>query len=200
MNSQSLQGARQSDLRFALGMIVLAAAGLAIDAVTSKFKTVNAVAYAVDGVFKSKAAATAIGFSVGHATVPAGYSCLFTVAVDGAGNVSTYQGDLFKAEVNNLTGVTQYRAYILATNAAGTVAPQKSSKLVDTTSELMIASPPIPPAGSGAPAFGIPDNLAVFGAIKVVAGGADFVPGTTALTGIATFYDLAGILPAATVL
>jgi len=199
MNSQSLQGARQSDLRFALGMIVMAAAGLAIDAVPAKFKTVNAVPFTLDGVFKSKAAATAIAFSAGHATVPAGYSCLFTVAVDGAGTVSTYQGDMYKAEVNT-AGATQYRAYILATNAAGTVSPQKTSKLVDTTSELMIPSPPVPPAGAGAPAFGIPDNLAVIGAIKVVAGGADFVPGTTALTGISTFFDLAGVLPAATVL
>ena len=200
MNSQSLQDARQIGLRYALGSIVLAAAGLAIDTVASKFKTVNAVPFSIDGVFKSKAAATAIGFSAGHATVPAGFTCLFVIGVDKDGAVSTYQGDLYKAEVDQLTGVTKYRAYALTTNAAGTVIPTKTSKLVDTTSELLIGSPPIPPAGSGAAAQGIPESVAILGAVKVVAGGSDFVPGTTALTGISTFYDFAGVLPSATAL
>jgi len=199
MNSQSLQGARHSDLRFALGMIVLAAGGLAIDAVPAKFKTVNAIPYAVDGVFKTaKAATTALVFSSGHATVPLGFSCLFVVGLDAAGAVTTYQGDLFKAEVNTLTGATQYRAYVLSTNAAGIVTPVKTSKLVDTTSELLIASPPIPPALSTV-AQGIPDNVVPIGAIKIVAA-ADFIPNTTALTGVATYYDFAGVLPAATAL
>lgn len=200
MNSHSLQGMNQSGLRAAIGAIVIAAAGLAIDTVTSKFKTVNAVPFSIDGVFKSKAAATAIDFTAGHVTVPAGYSCIFTVAVDAAGAVTTYQGDLYKAEVDQITGVTKYRAYVPVANAAGIVTPQKTSKLVDTTSELMIAQPPIPPTGAGAPAVGIPENVAIIGAIKIVVGGVDFVPRTTALTGLATFFDLAGVLPAATTL
>lgn len=196
MQSQSLQGARQADLRYALGNRVFAAGGLAIDAAAEKFKTVNTIPFSIDGVFKSKAAATALVFSSGHAVVPDGYSCLFVVALNAAGAVSTYQGDLYKAEVDQM-GVTKYRAYARQSNAAGTVAPTKTSKLVDYTSELLHGSPAVPPAAG---AFGIPDNVAVIGIIKVAASGANFTPGTTALTGIATYYDVAGVLPAATAL
>lgn len=196
MNSQGLQAQRTADLRSAIGNLVLAAGGLAIDAVTSKFKTVNTIPFTIDGVFKSKAAATALVFSAGHATVPAGYSCLFLVGLDGSGNVTTYQGDLYKSEVNQ-QGDTKYRCYNLVTNAAGTVAPQKTGRLVDYTAETAIPQPAVPPAIGSTPS-GIPENVAIIGAIKVVSGGSDFVPGTTALTGIATYYDLAGVLPATT--
>ena len=198
MNAQGLQAAREAGLRFALGNVVLAAGGLVIDATAATFETVNTIVYAIDGVFKSKAADGEIPFSTGHATVPAGFSCLFVVGIDAAGAVTTYQGDMFKSEVDQ-AGATKYRAYNLVTNAAGTVTPTKTSKLVATTSELLLASPAVPPATAGV-AVGIPDNICVIGAIKIVAASADFVPNTTALTGVSTFYDFAGVLPAATAL
>lgn len=83
------------------GNFALAAAGLAIKAggASPQFKTVNSVPTVIDGKFKTALAATAaISFSAGHATLNAGLTkgkqCVFAVCHDGAGNVSTVQGQI----------------------------------------------------------------------------------------------------------
>lgn len=62
---------------------------LAIDAVPEKFKLItNTVIFTVDGVFKSKAPATAIAFSAAHKVTAAKYGAIL-VQISAAGTVST---------------------------------------------------------------------------------------------------------------
>jgi hypothetical protein len=69
------------------------AAGLAINAAgAATFKTTSGYTYLSDGVFKTKAALAAQAFSAGHAVQPIGQTLYYTVGLDAAGNVFTYQG------------------------------------------------------------------------------------------------------------
>lgn len=67
--------------------------GLAINAAGSAtFKSAVPYVYLSDGVYKNKAAIVAQAFSTGHAVQPIGQTAYFTVGVDAAGTVTTYQG------------------------------------------------------------------------------------------------------------
>lgn len=69
------------------------AAVLAINiAAAATFKTTSAYVYLCDGIFKAKTALAAQAFSAGHTVQPIGLTCYFTVGLDAAGNVTTYQG------------------------------------------------------------------------------------------------------------
>lgn len=71
----------------------MTAAVLAINAAgAATFKTTSAYSYLVDGIFKSKTALAAQAFSAGHAVQAAGTTLYYTVGLDAAGNVTTYQG------------------------------------------------------------------------------------------------------------
>lgn len=87
----------------------MSAAVLAINAANAAtFKTTGAYSYLVDGLFKAKTALSAQAFSAGHAVQPAGQTLYYTVGLDAAGVVSTYQGtapsnnQIAEALANNL--------------------------------------------------------------------------------------------------
>jgi hypothetical protein len=71
----------------------MTAAALAINAASAAtFKTTSAYAYLVDGIFKSKTALAAQAFTAGHAVQPVSTTLYYTVGLDSAGAVTTYQG------------------------------------------------------------------------------------------------------------
>jgi hypothetical protein len=89
----TLKDSNSSITRRLEGYRNLSAAALAINAGgAATFKTTGAYAYLVDGVFKAKAALAAQAFSAGHAIQPVGQTLYYTVGLDAAGTVSTYQG------------------------------------------------------------------------------------------------------------
>src|SRR5213592_4569153 len=81
--------------RTAHGYRNMSAAALAINAASAAtFKTTSAYAYLSDGIFKAKTALAAQAFSAGHAVQAAGTTLYYTVGLDAAGTVTTYQGGL----------------------------------------------------------------------------------------------------------
>lgn len=86
------------------GNFNLSAGGLAIKAggATPQMKTVNALNYVLDGIFKTaKGATAAISFSAGHATLnplaAVAQQCMFGLYLDSAGNFTTVQGKIVPA-------------------------------------------------------------------------------------------------------
>lgn len=80
----------------------MTAATLAINAASAAtFKTTSAYAYLSDGVFKAKAILSAVPFSTGHAVQPIGLTMYYTVGLDAAGAVTTYQGAAASANAIN---------------------------------------------------------------------------------------------------
>lgn len=71
----------------------LTPAVLAINAASAAtFKTTSAYVYVCDGIFKAKTALSAQAFSTGHAVQAIGNTQYYTVGLDAAGAVTTYQG------------------------------------------------------------------------------------------------------------
>jgi hypothetical protein len=107
--------------------------GLAINAaLAATFKTLNAISYLSDGIFKAKAALAAQAFTAGHATLNAGQVGYFVVALDGSGAVSTIQGIGTVPDVaNGLTAIgiikitVNSSTFVPGTTAldAGTITP-----------------------------------------------------------------------------
>lgn len=178
----SLNDLTASTLRAMHGYCALSAAGTVIKAASNAAaKTgASALAYLNDGVFKTLSAATDIvlsGFSV-----PAGYSCSFVAAVNGAGAVVVFQGPAYKSETQLINGVptTVYRAY----DVSG-VTPKPFGGFALTASALL-------------PGSLVPDNVTAFSTINVVNGTASaFVPGTTALdtASLTVTYKDISVLP-----
>lgn len=166
----------------AIGNLNLASAALAIGSTATNIAH-GALSYLLDGVFRTKAAnSTGVAFSSGHLRVKQNYSCLFVLTADAAGNLRTYQGRPFKTEV--VEGATKYRGYTAELIPGGSdVKVTMSGDLVDLNCAFLPS--------------GIPLTESVIGIAKVAPTSADFIPGTTALTGIVTFTNVAG-LPDAT--
>lgn len=72
------------------------AAGVAMATTTTAVKTVNALTYLIEGVFKSKAGTdnfwTAANSFTAMATVPIGGSCIIALLIDAAGAATAIQG------------------------------------------------------------------------------------------------------------
>ena len=168
----------------ALGTCAFNSGGLAINAASAAtFKTTATINYAIDGVFYSKAAFSAQAFPATTYTVKQGYSTMFLVYVDASGSVGVAQGVPFAQETDPADGVTKNRAYrVLPSNLPG------GASTIEKGGYLRLQNSPLIPD--------LPDGCAPVGVIKVVATGADFVPGTTALdaAGItATYFNLSSI-------
>jgi hypothetical protein len=121
----------------------MTAAALAINAGgAATFKTTSAYAYLSDGIFKAKTALAAQAFSAGHAVQAAGTTLYYTVGLDSAGAVTTYQGtapsnpQIAEALANNLaastvpsniadvpTGITAVGLIKVVTSSAATFTP-----------------------------------------------------------------------------
>jgi hypothetical protein len=168
-----------------LGYFAANSGGLAINAASAAtFKTVATINYSLDGVLYSKAAFAAQAFPASTYAVKQGYSTFFVVTLDAAGNVGVAQGAPFALETDSADGLTKSRGYrVLPSNLPGGASTiEKTGALVANNSKFI----PDIPAGQ------VP-----IGIIKVVATGADFVPGTTALdaAGItATYFNITRLL------
>lgn len=162
----------------AVGNLNLTSGALAVGSTATNI-AFGALSYLLDGIFRTKGAnAVGVAFSAGHLRVPQNYNCFFVLTADAAGNMKTYQGRLFKTEV--VEGATKYRGYDTKPIPGGTtVSVSIASDLVDLNCAF------IPD--------GIPLTEAVIGIAKVSPTAADFIPGTTALTGIVTFTNTACI-------
>ena len=172
-----------------LGTCSLNSAGLAINAGgAATFKTTATLNYTIDGVFYSKAASAAQAFPATTYTVKQGYSTMFLIYVSAAGTIGVSQGNPFAQETDPADGVTKNRGYrVIPSNLPG------GASTIEKGGYLRLQNSPLIPD--------LPDGCAPVGVIKVVATGADFVPGTTALdaAGItATYFNLSSIPAAAT--
>ena len=171
----------------------LTAAGTAVATTTTNIKTVNAVTYTVDGVLKSITAAAnitptaAADLIVNPATIiPNGHSCLFVVVINSAGAYKLIQGDVMwktsgtpvdlggRDTSGNLTTENRYQGMKVIKRTAGVATFQPLREFAEFTSQFL----PAIPAGY------------VPAAVVKVAATADFIPGTTAWTGVSTFYDV----------
>lgn len=115
----------------------LTAAVLAINAVSAAtFKTTSAYSYLADGVFKTKAILAAQPFSVGHAVQAIGLTQYYTVGLDAAGAVTTYQGAPPSINaINAALLIGQAATTVLGTIAdvAGGITPVGLIKVVTTS-------------------------------------------------------------------
>lgn len=162
----------------AVGNLNLATGALAVGS-TAQNIAHGALSYLIDGIFRTKASnAVGVAFSSGHLKVKQNYSCLFVLTADAAGTLRTYQGRQFKTEV--FEGATKYRGY----NAE--LIPGSGDTKLTMAGDLVDFNCSFLPDG-------IPSTEAVIGIAKVAPTSADFTPGTTALTGIVTFTNVAAL-------
>jgi hypothetical protein len=121
------------------------------------------------------------GLAIGSTTSGFSTARAVTVALNGrAVNAPAVATRAFTAGLTSLA-INQACAFFIVADSAGA--------LNTVQSPIVIGSG----AGYVAGGFDVPNPAtgAVVGAIVIKAGGAVFVPGTTALTGVATYYDLA---------
>lgn len=74
-------------------------AGAANGTPASSTATTATVTYTIDGVFYAKGDTASIAFSSGHATVPAGYACIFLFQLDSSGNFTSVQGPIVASNI-----------------------------------------------------------------------------------------------------
>ena len=162
-----------------LGNMVLTKANAVIGATATAFTTGNAITTVIDGVMRTLAAQTNTALA---ALATADFAA------------PTSQAALNFLQPSGLTGFYVQPAgttvyYALCVNSAGTV------RVVQGTYDGQQLQ-----AGLSAPGKSwipdVPDSWAPFAVMKVVTAGSAFTPATTALTGLATFADVA-ILPSA---
>lgn len=152
-----------------------AGSGLAvIGATATAFTTTVAIPFLLDGAFFSLAAQTNTALA---ALVDADLPTTSTPYLQPSGLAGFY------TQPANTTVF-----YVIGVNAAGTV------KVVQGTF-VNQAIPGGQAVGDGN-APDVPDGFIPFALLKVISGGSTFVPGTTALTSIGTFRNIA-FLPAA---
>lgn len=157
-----------------LANCVLGKVSAVIGATATAVTTTGAVAYAIDGVLRTLAALTNQALSA-----------ILTADVAGGNWIQPSGINGFYVQP---AGTTVY--YVFCVNSAGTI------KVVQGTYQNQ------PIAAGGYTVIGtgnvpdVPDGWIPFTIMKLASGGATFTPGTTALTGLATFLDVA-VLPAA---
>ena len=79
------------------GFQSLTAAGLAEGTTANTYKTVNTLAFTINGVFKSKGATDNIAFTSGVGTVPPSSAALYAIWIDTNGNFSNTRGPVVAA-------------------------------------------------------------------------------------------------------
>lgn len=169
--------------REALCNELLISAALAIGSTAANIAN-GAATYLSDGVFKSlssNAAGTApalpTGWKPGYYVQPDGTTAYYTVAITGGGTIYVFQGDYVGRQYTDDTGIPRTATvanipslptgyYNRGTTNVGSVAPGGWVTLAPLT---------------------------LLGIMKVTTSGAAYTPGTTALTGIATFTNCAHI-------
>ena len=164
-------------IRTLLGNRVLNRAVLAIDGTAAQHvQTTNAIEYSVDGVIYNKAALNDQSIAVTHRwngeagsgyVQPANTTVYYTLGLNSAGTLCCVQGSYSGQKLSQDPTVGVGQSVAGAT---------------------WVGDGSIPDVPSGYTAFGV---------VKVASGGATFTAGTTALTTIGSFFDLAGGLPAA---
>lgn len=163
-----------------VGNAVLTKANAVIGATASAFTTGNAITYAIGGVLRSLAAQTNTALTaMAQADIPGLPS-----------NADWRQPSGSVGFYVQPANTTVY--YVLAVNASGTVRVVQGTYDGQPLSQLgttMVGKSVIPD---------IPDQFVAFAVIKVVTAGSAFTPGTTALTGLATFIDVSVLPEAAT--
>ena len=157
------------------GNLCLTKANAVIGATASAVTTGNAITTMIDGLLRS------VGVLTNQALVPLA-TADFTQAPAG-GYVQPSGSTGFYTQP---AATTVY--YVLAANAAGVV------RTVQGTFNGQPLAAGLTAVGDGT-VPDIPDGWCAFAIIKVVTAASVFVPGTTALTGIATILDC-GALPA----
>lgn len=129
----------------------MTAAVLAINAASAAtFKTTSAYVYLVDGVFKAKTALAAQAFTAGHAVQPIGQTVYYTVGLDAAGAVTTYQGAAASANAVNAALINgQASSTVLGTIAdvPGGVTPVGMIKVVTTSAAFTPGTTALDAAG-----------------------------------------------------
>jgi hypothetical protein len=79
------------------GFQSLTAAGLAEGTNANTYKTVNTLAYTINGVFKSKGATDNVAMTAAAGTVPPSSAALYAVWIDTSGNFSNTRGPVVDA-------------------------------------------------------------------------------------------------------
>lgn len=165
-------------LREALSNALLGSAALAVGSTAANVAN-GAASFLSDGVFKSlsaNAAGTApalpTGWKPGYYVQPDGTTAYYTVAITGAGTIYVFQGDYVGRQYVDDTGIPR-----TATVANIPALPTGYVNRGTTT------------VSGVAPGGFVPLQLTLLGVAKVVTSGAAYTPGTTALTGIATFTN-----------
>lgn len=156
-----------------LANVCLTKANAVIGATTSAFTTGNAVTYAFEGALRSLATQTNTALS---ALAASDLASSLSGWLQPAGSTGFYVQP---------ANTTVY--YVIGVTSAGTV------KVVQGTyagqSLMLNGVAGLSVVGDGS-IPDIPDGFVPITVMKVASGGATFTPGTTALTGIATFIDV----------
>lgn len=166
-----------------IGNFVLTKANAVIGATASAFTTGNAITTCIAGVLRTLAAQTNTALS---ALVQADFLTGPQIAAGQEWRQPSGSVGFYVQPANT----TVY--YVLCVNAAGTVRVVQGTydgQPISNMGTTMVGKSVIPD---------IPDAFVAFAVMKVVTGGSAFTPGTTALTGIATFIDVAVLPEAAT--
>jgi hypothetical protein len=142
-----------------------------IGGTATAFSTGAAINYTIDGIYRQLAAQTNTAFAP-------------LVAADLPAISANYtQPSGLPGFYTQPANTTVY--YVLCVNAAGAVRVVQGTVL----GAILPAQFGIEARGDGK-VPPIPDGVAPFAVIRVVSGGSVFTPGTTALTGIATFFNV----------
>ena len=160
-----------------LGNASLTKGVLAVGTAPAGFNTTATILYTVNGVMYNKTAMTSQSFAVTH-TLDGTYT--------GGGYIQPDPATLALIAGAAQTTCTVY--YTLALKADGTVAVSQGSYAGQNMAQGQVG---VSAVGDGT-IPNAPAGYTPFGIIKVVtATGASFTPGTTALTGLATYFDIA---------
>ena len=170
-----LSGVGDASLRL-IGNCVQGRAAAAIGATASAVTTSNAITSVIDGVARNVAAMTNQALvALATADFSAPSSALATAWRQPSGLAGFYVQP---------ANTTVY--YVLAVNAAGTV------RTIQGTYSGQPLQPGIHALGDGT-IPDAPDTWVPFCIVKVTTAGSTFTPGSTALTGIATLFDIVAL-------
>jgi hypothetical protein len=159
------------------GNLCLTKANAAIGATASAVTTGNAITTMIDGILRT------VGALTNQALVPLATADFVTAPAGGYVQPSGSLG--FYVQPANTTVY-----YVLCANAAGTPRVVQGTFINQPLSALGISS-----MGDGS-VPDTPDGWVAFAMLRVTTTASTFTPGTTALTGLATVFDV-GVLPAA---
>jgi hypothetical protein len=153
------------------GNICTTRAVVAVGATTTAITSTNAVVYAIDGILRNLAAFT-------------NQALVALSASDLPANLANYlQPSTLAGFYVQPANTTVY--YVLVATSAGNVRVVQGTYagqvITNTFGYTIVGDGTVPD---------VPDNCTPFGLMKIASGGSAFTPGTTALTGLVTFFDV----------